>query len=159
VGIVNSICNTLSNIGIWKRRHRPPELRIMNYWSPFKLREKRYSLQDGGYAFLIVCPSSTLPSWSQRPNLLTKYAWFELVIVSVLLLAGLALESICKTLPYLAIGFSWQTIPSSIYSTHPHSPTTYVGSYILRQFSSKVPNTGKVFCQKWAWEQSGKKTG
>jgi hypothetical protein len=30
----------------------------------------------------------------------------NLVIVSVLLLAGLALESICGTLPYLAIGSS-----------------------------------------------------
>ena len=30
VGIVNSICNTLSNIGIWKKRHGLPELRIRN---------------------------------------------------------------------------------------------------------------------------------
>ena len=32
VGIVNSICNTLSNIGIWKKRQGLQELRIMNQW-------------------------------------------------------------------------------------------------------------------------------
>ena len=32
VGIVNSICNTLSNIGIWKKRQGLPELRIRNHF-------------------------------------------------------------------------------------------------------------------------------
>jgi hypothetical protein len=57
VGIVNSICNTLSNIGIWKRRHGLPDLRIRNQFKAnyfLSVQWQLMKLLKGGYGFDIL---------------------------------------------------------------------------------------------------------
>jgi hypothetical protein len=57
--------------------------------------------------------------WSQQSNSLTKYAWFELVIIAVFLVARLALKSTRRGLSYFVVDFFWHDILLSFFIFNP----------------------------------------
>ena len=58
-------------------------------------------------------------SWTQQSRSRAKHAWFESVIISIFLLAGLPLYHMSRAVRYFVVDFSWQSIPFFLCLTHP----------------------------------------